>query len=525
MKKSVVLLAINSKFIHSNPAVWLIKAGVEAFAQAAYDVNVVEATIHQSSDEIADEVSAFEPDIIGVSTYIWNASMLPDLLYVIRKRLPDIQIILGGPEAENNMEHWLSNGADYVLAGKGEYTFPAFLNGNIDLPIEMTNKSSIELYTDEYVKAVNNRIIYFESSRGCPFNCSYCMSAETNVEFFPLETVKEQLSKLAKLDSKSIKFVDRTFNCNQKRAYELFEYVIALDTNCNFHFEVAADLFDMETINLLSTAPPGRIQLEIGLQSFHKPTLEAVSRKTDIKKAAGNITDLLKGKNMHIHIDLIAGLPFEDLKDFKKSFEKAYKLNAHTLQLGFLKLLHGSVLRRQVEKYEIAFSQTPPYEIQSSPWLSADDIKTLKQAENALQHTYNKCRFLRTIKYVLSVSKVPAFAFYQALGEAAPNHGTALDIYAEQIFAFCANLPNVDFNDLHDHMVCDWLSMVKGKNMPTILRNTDSRRKQVFQYIKEIYDHEIRRDEVRVLKSGKSVFVNNTICCPITGLYEIELIS
>ena len=558
MKKHIVLLAINSKYIHSSLAVWIIKAGIEKNAQIPYDVSIVEATIHQPYDEIINDIAAHEPHIIGVSTYIWNASMLPGLLKLLRQRFPDATIILGGPEAEHNMDYWLERGADHVLRGEGEYTLPAFLDelheqlgirseelgvegdefgiektgliesSSFNFQLSIVNSqlglqsNPLDPYTDEFTASVDNRIIYFEASRGCPFSCAYCLSAETNVIFFPIETVKERLFKLSQIDSKTIKFVDRTFNCDPKRAYELFEYIIKLDTNCCFHFEVAADLFDERTLKLLETAPPGRIQFEIGLQSFFKPTIKAVSRKTNLKKAVQNIRQILRCGNIHTHVDLIAGLPYETLQDFINSFEQAYALGAHTLQLGFLKLLHGSVLRKQAEEFGIKYSSEPPYEITSSTWLSSEDLLILKQTENALQHTHNKGRFLKTINYVLSATRLHPFSFFNALGKAAPNHAVALQDYAVQVFDFCVGLPGVDKNTLCDNMVCDWLSMVKGKNMPTILRNPDNRRKHIFEQVKKQYNHEIRRDEVRVLTTGEIIFVDSSDKSPVTGLYKLH---
>jgi len=547
MNRNVVLLAINSKYIHSSLAVWTIKAAIEENAQIPHDVNIVEVTIHQPFDEIIGEIAAFKPNIIGVSTYIWNASMLPGLLKSLRQRFPKAIIVLGGPEAEHNIDYWLEQGADHVLRGEGEYTFPAFLNklgtqgdGSVvsnhctaqylapDMKLDTTEPSPCvppDPYTNEFFTSVENRLIYFESSRGCPFSCAYCLSAETTIVFFPMEVVKERLFKLSQIDSKTIKFVDRTFNCDPKRAYELFEYIIKLDTNCCFHFEVAADLFDEQTISLLEAAPLGRIQFEIGLQSFFEPAIKAVSRKTDLEKAVQNIKRLLQCGNIHIHVDLIAGLPYETLQDFINSFEQAYELGAHTLQLGFLKLLHGSVLRKQAEHFGINYSSEPPYEIQSSTWLSAEDLHILKQTENALQHTHNKGRFLRTIDYVLSATKLHPFSFFNALGKAAPNHAVALQDYAVQILDFCAILPGVDKNTLCDNMVCDWLSMVKGKNMPTILRNPDNRRKHIFEQVKKQYNHKIRRDEVRVLTSSEIVFVDSSEKSPVTGLYTLQKLT
>ena len=250
MKKRIILLAINSKFIHSNLAVWLIKAGIEQYGKSKYDVNVSEVTIHQPIDEIVDAIIVSKPDVIGISVYIWNAPILPDLIYALRERLPNALIVLGGPEAEYNKNYWLEKGADHVLSGEGEYVFPAFLDNHFSSPsLDTKYLHPPDPYTNEYLKTLENRLIYIESSRGCPYKCAYCLSAETNVEFFPIDVIKERLLKLSKLDSKTVKFVDRTFNCNINRANDLFKFITDLSTNCSFHFEVAADLFDEQTLD------------------------------------------------------------------------------------------------------------------------------------------------------------------------------------------------------------------------------------------------------------------------------------
>ena len=449
--KKIVFLAINAKYVHSSLSVWSLAATVKKRHSARYDVSVIEATISQNITDIACNVSALKPDIVGISTYIWNAKILPELLGLLREQLPGVLIVLGGPEAVYNKKYWLDNGADYVLNGQCSY--------------------KIDPYTDDFFAAHGDKMAYIETSRGCPFNCAFCLSAGSDVEFFPLDMVKERILKLSQSKTKTIKFVDRTFNCNPKRAYELFEYVIGLDTHCKFHFEVAADLFDERTLDLLSTAPIGRIQFEIGLQSFFEPALEASSRKTDLTKAEENIRALLKAQNIHIHVDLIAGLPYETLGEFEKSFERAYLLSAHTLQLGFLKLLNGSTLRDKAHEFGIKYDKDPPYEIQSSTWLSTDDLKILKDAENALQRTYNKSRFLETIKYVLVSSTLTPFDFYHSLGSAYPNHGTQLEDYVYQVFDFCKSQSGVDIEILCDKLHYDWLSMVKSKNMPSFLKS------------------------------------------------------
>ena len=528
--KRVVLLAVNSKYIHSSLAVWQLAAGIAKFAQFPHEVSVVEATIHQPYDDIIGLVSAQNPEIIGISTYIWNARMLPELLKLLIERLPEAVIALGGPEASHNADYWLQLGADHVLAGEGEYVFPTFLDrtqgiASLDSAKAVNTTEPPPYVTctanDAYLTSLSGRIAYLETSRGCPFSCAYCLSAGSGVKLFPIEEAKEQLRILSQTEAKTIKLVDRTFNCNAKRTYDIFEHIIGLDTTCSFHFEVAADLFDEHTLTLLALAPPGRIQLEVGLQSFFRPALNAVARKTDLEKAEQNILKLLQVGNIHIHIDLIAGLPYETLDDFQKSFERAYSLRAHTLQLGFLKLLHGSVLRLQAESMGIRYAAEAPYEIQSSPWITPQDIRILKQTENALQNTQNKGRFLSTLEYVLSTSKLRPFAFFQELGQAAPHNGTALPEYATQVFDFCATLPMVDINELRDRMICDWLAMVKGKNMPAILRIPDSKHREMFELAKQRLGHEVRREEVRVLSAGNAAFVDSNDRDLVTGLYRV----
>jgi hypothetical protein len=325
---------------------------------------------------------------------------------------------------------------------------------------------------------------------------------------------------LSESSAKTIKLVDRTFNCNTKRAYDLFEYVLGLNAECCFHFEVAADLFDERTLSLLAGALPGRIQLEAGLQSFFEPALKASLRQTDMAKAERNIRILLQSGNIHIHIDLIAGLPYETLTDFQNSFDRAYALGAHTLQLGFLKMLYGSTIRKQFKSIECA--KDPPYEIIRSPWLSEDDLKILKQTENALQHTYNKGRFLSTLQYVLSVSGLRPFSLYHVLGETAPNHALPLEDYAGQIYGCFTSLNEVESDKLKDHMICDWLSMVKGNNMPPFLKIKDKRQKQVVAMAEKQLGRRISRNEAAVLNSGMGVFTDSESRDPVTNLYQLH---
>lgn len=535
---NVVLLAINAKYVHSSLSVWVIAGGISRYAQLPHNINIVEATINQPVLEIVEAVAEFMPEIIGVSTYIWNAGKLPGLLSLLRTRLPDAVFVLGGPEASNNVDFWLKNGADHVLCGEGEYTFPEFLNTRIpgdfknsDTKVSACIESEqlspvyenpVDPYTGEYLNTLSGRLVYIEASRGCPYMCSFCLSAGSGVRFFPLDAVKNQIYTLSRSGIKTLKFVDRTFNCNAERAFELFKYVIGLDTNCCFHFEAAADLFDDLMLSLLKTAPPGRIQFEIGLQSFFEPALNASCRHMDIIKAESNIRSLVDMKNIHLHVDLIAGLPYETLDDFMDSFDRAYFLNTHTLQLGFLKLLHGSKLREQAESLGIQYSRDPPYEITSSPWLSPEDLQILIHTENALRHTRNKGRFISTIEYVLSVSGMRPFTLMASLGTAVPNHGVQLEEYVISVYRHFASLPFVDMDILQDRLVFDWLGMVKGKNKPAVLKNTFTRCGDIQKAADKIIGHKLRREEHAVLRSGKNIFVDRNDYDPVTGLYRVH---
>ena len=534
----VVLLAINAKYVHSSLSVWVIANGIAKFAQFPHDVSVVEATINQKIIDVADAVLRHNPDVIGISSYIWNAGMLPELLVLLREQLPDAVFVLGGPEASNNVEYWLVNGADYVLQGEGEYYFPQFIDKLVDgKSIKQEDDSSvsrqednslvfeeaIDPYTDSYLAALNGRLSYIETSRGCPFQCLFCLSARSDVRYFPIATVKEQILKLSQADTKTIKFVDRTFNCHADRAYEIFEYILGLDTTCRFHFEVAADLFDERLLSLLESAPPGRIQFEIGLQSFFKPALTASSRQMNIEKAEQNIQELMEMENVHIHVDLIAGLPYETLAEFINSFNRAYALNTHTLQLGFLKLLHGSELRKQAESLGIYYSPDPPYEIIQSPWLSIDDLMILKKTENALQHTRNKGRFLSALNYLQAITRMKPFSLMHALGEAVPSHATQLEDYAAQIYDFFTKLPGVEKSALQDCLTYDWLGMVKGKNAPIFMKNDNPHRKRIAEIAEKTLERKVKREEYAVLNSGLGAFVDSSKRNPVTGLYKVHL--
>ena len=542
----IVLLAVNSKYVHSSLAVWYLAGGIKKYAQNRHNAVVIESTINKKTAETVEMIVSHKPDIVGISSYIWNTKMLPILIDEIKKQLSEVIILLGGPEASHNAGFWLSKGVRYVLCGEGEHHISLLLDALESKDDEalkhipglcfltdgntVTNPQSepsdiyINPYSEEYFNSLDGAIAYIESSRGCPFNCSYCLSAGDKVRFFPLEETKENIDRLILSGTKTVKFVDRTFNCNLERAKEIIRYIIELDTGCCFHFELVADLFDEELLMLLKYAPPGRIRLEIGIQSFNEDTLEAVSRKTDIALVIKNIKHLIENQNIHIHIDLIAGLPYETYQLFKTGFNIAYNLGAHTLQLGFLKFLYGSEMRNLADRYEINYSNEPPYEILDSKWISAEEINSIECAENALQNTYNKGRFRATLHYVLMNSSFEPFDLFRKLGENVPHHMISLQNYAADIYMFLSSLSGVDEKRLRDCMVYDILGMTRGKAMPNLLRITGNERRKLITEVEALLKHKVDDDTVELLSSGRGAYVEDSSRDQVTGLYAVKLI-
>lgn len=525
----VVILAINARYVHSCLAAWLLAEGVAQFARLPHDVTVVETNINQTDEEIISVIANMthnplcNTDVIAIPTYIWNATKLPNLIKKLRELMPKAIFVLGGPEAAHNTDYWLDHGADYIISGVGERKFAELLDTLAGATLRHNTALTydfIDPFTDTYLAALTGKIAYIETSRGCPFRCAFCLSGTDTVRFFPMDAVKKQLDKLARADVRIVKFVDRTFNADARRAYDIIDYILRLDTPNRFHFEVAADLFDQRTLELLATAPLGKIQIEAGLQSFFAPTLEAITRKTNLDKAVKNIQTILRVGNIHVHVDLIAGLPHETLTDFMDSFDAAYAIGAHTLQLGFLKMLHGSELRNNEKS--IMFNEEPPYEIISSPWLGETDLEILRRTEDALQNTYNKGRFLRTLQYVLKTTNIRPFMLYRQLGEAVPKNSMPLEIYAEKIYDFCLKLPGIKPNALIDQMILDWMEMVKGVNMPRFMKLADKRKlAETIKTAEVALGRKIRRNEAAQLTCGKDVYVDSENRDLVTGLYKI----
>ncbi len=503
MAFSAALCAINAKYIHSSLAPWCLAAGVEAYAPEL-TVRVVEGTINEPPEAVLERVCAGAPDAVTFSCYLWNIEETLALAARVKQRLPGVTVALGGPEVSYNAADVLRENSqiDYILSGEGEQSVPAFLRClaagrdplEADIPglcgrkgETVTESAPCVLpgdvpspYTPAYLSALNGRIAYLETSRGCPYSCAFCLSGRCGKpRWFGLDRAFRDILTLANSGAKTVKFIDRTFNADPRHANAILEFILNhygrdIPAGVCFHFEIAGDILKEETFRLLERMPLGAVQLEIGMQSFCERTLEAVRRKTDTDVLKRNIRRLVAMGNMHIHIDLIAGLPFEDLPTFAQSFDEGYALGASMLQLGFLKLLHGAAMREETDVYPCAFSKTPPYEVQSTPWLSEEDLALLHKTEDALERVYNSRRFRGTAAYVLEASGLRPFAFYTALGKAAGDTARLdLDGYTARLYEFCKTLPGVDADLLRDAMVCDRLSTNATGRLPACLQVKD----------------------------------------------------
>ena len=435
----ILLAACNAKYIHSNLAVFDLKA----YARE-YDSHVIlrEYTINQLKDDILGDIYRTHPDVVCVSCYIWNITFVKELMQDLRKILPGVPFWVGGPEVSYDAEEFLSKNPAFngVMVGEGEETFlelvKHYVEGNIPLENikgivyhkpdntflnngwrEIMDLSKVP-FVYEDLKDFENRIIYYESSRGCPFSCSYCLSSvDKRLRFRNLELVKKELQFFLDHKVPQVKFVDRTFNCKHDHAMAIWQYIKDHDNGItNFHFEVSADLLRENELELISTMRPGLIQLEIGVQSTNPDTIRAIHRTMDFEKLTGIVNRIHSFKNIHQHLDLIAGLPYEDYDSFHKSFNDVYALKPQQLQLGFLKVLKGSHMKEMTSEYQIIHKEQEPYEVLGTKWLSYDDILRLKMVESMVEVYYNSGQFQNTLACAEPLFE-DAFTLYEKLGQ------------------------------------------------------------------------------------------------------------
>lgn len=435
----IFLTAINAKYIHSNLAVYSLRAYAKAFQE---QIEIGEYTINNRVDYILEQIYKAKPDVLCFSCYIWNMGYVEELITEYHKLCPEVPIWVGGPEVSYEVETFLEEHPQVtgVMIGEGERTFQQlceyYVNQNGTLkelngiaykdsvsgeviftqPQEPMNMSDIPFCYD-HIENFENRIIYYESSRGCPFNCSYCLSSiDKKLRFRDTELVKKELAFFIEKKVPQVKFVDRTFNCKHDHAMEIWRFVKEHDNGItNFHFEISADLLNEEELALIHDMRPGLIQLEIGVQSTNEPTIREIHRTMKLELLKDIVRKIQSGGNIHEHLDLIAGLPYEDYAAFAKSFDEIYELKPNQLQLGFLKVLKGSYMYGHAAEYEIVYHEKTPYEVMKTKWLSFDDVLKIKQVEEMLEVYYNSGQFEITMK-VLEPLFDSAFMMFQELG-------------------------------------------------------------------------------------------------------------
>ena len=430
-----LLIGINSKYVHT--ALGLRYVGEYAKTQG-FNVHLIEETINTPILTVLEKIMDCEADVYAFSVHIWNKPFVYRLIAMLKKLRPEATIVVGGPEVAFDAERIFAElpAIDYIVQGEGEKVFADFLgsfkSGNVPEHIACKKDGAVELnggvtviedlsllpfpYPDLAEVVAAHKIVYYECTRGCPFNCSYCLSGiSRSVRKRPLELVLRDMDTFMAAQVELVKFVDRTYNLDDKYFLPMMKYLAAADTKTTFHFEIKADILSDEVLDFLATVPKGRFQFEIGVQTTNPPTLKAINRQDNWDRLVHNCERLLGFKNMHLHLDLIAGLPYESLQEFRKSFDDVYGLKPDMLQLGFLKVLPGTQMNKETELHGLRYMDEPPYEILATNYMPYEELQFLKRMESVLEQTYNTGYFPNILRYLIERNGVGAFAFYEKL--------------------------------------------------------------------------------------------------------------
>lgn len=498
----ILLTAINSKFIHSNLAVRYLKAFTE---DLSYECSIREFSINDREEKILEEVIKEKPNVVAFSTYIWNIEMINRLSNLIKMVDKNIEILYGGPEVSYDSFNILKElNGDYIIQGEGEKTYREFVeyklgekklesirglyfkkcndvifNGNRPL---MNMDEIVFPYKED--ENLDNKIVYYEASRGCPFNCKYCLSSTTHgVRFLDIERVKKELQFFIDKKVRLVKFVDRTFNCNFKFSTAIWEFLINSDTKTQFHFEISADILKPQELEILRKAPKDRFQFEVGVQTTNDDVLRQINRFVNFSDIKEKVLELLAIKNIKQHLDLIAGLPGEDYKSFKKSFNDVYSIGPEEIQLGFLKLLRGSSMREEAELYDMKYSPYPPYEILSTKDISYDELLVLKKVEHMVDKYYNSQKFNNVIKFFIDKFETP-FDFFLSLGEFFEmkdyfNRNIGNSEYYKVFLEFNEKVLKSDNSILRDIIKYDYLTFNKRRGMPEFLESRMTKEEEI----------------------------------------------
>ncbi len=538
----ILLVACNAKYIHSNLAVYDLQAYAPDYAD---HIVLKEYTINQQKDDIMRDIYLEHPDVVCVSCYIWNLSFVKELMADLIKILPGADFWAGGPEVSYDAEKFLTENSEFkgVMVGEGEETFKELAGYYVEKnPQDLKNMTGIcyrdgdqiihngwrqimdlssipFIYKD--LSEFKNRIIYYESSRGCPFSCSYCLSSiDKKLRFRDTETVKKELQFFIDNKVPQVKFVDRTFNCKHDHAMAIWKYINEHDNGVtNFHFEISADLLREEELQEMSTMRPGLIQLEIGVQSTNPDTIKAIHRTMDFEKLKGIVDRIHSFGNIHQHLDLIAGLPYEDYDSFRNSFNDVYALKPQQLQLGFLKVLKGSHMMEMCREYGIVYKTQEPYEVLSTKWLDYDHVLKLKTVENMVEVYYNSGQFQNTLEY-LEKFFPDAFSIYERLGSFYMEKGygdishTRMRRY-EILLEFLEDMPEISVDQVKDQMVYDLYLRENLKSRPGFARDQKPFERQIWDFRKR--EKVAKNAHVEVFADGKVLLFDYADRDPLTN--------
>ncbi len=538
----ILLVACNAKYIHSNLAVYDLQAYASDYADY---IVLKEYTINQQKDDIMRDIYLEHPDVVCVSCYIWNLSFVKELMADLIKILPGADFWAGGPEVSYDAEKFLTENSEFkgVMVGEGEETFKELAGHYVEKnPQNLKNMTGIcyrdgdqiihngwrqimdlssipFIYKD--LSEFKNRIIYYESSRGCPFSCSYCLSSiDKKLRFRDTETVKKELQFFIDNKVPQVKFVDRTFNCKHDHAMAIWKYINEHDNGVtNFHFEISADLLREEELQEMSTMRPGLIQLEIGVQSTNSDTIKAIHRTMDFEKLKGIVDRIHSFGNIHQHLDLIAGLPYEDYDSFRHSFNDVYALKPQQLQLGFLKVLKGSHMMEMCREYGIVYKTQEPYEVLSTKWLDYDHVLKLKTVENMVEVYYNSGQFQNTLEYLENFFQ-DAFSIYERLGSFYMEKGygdvshTRMRRY-EILLEFLEDVPEISMDQVKDQMVYDLYLRENLKSRPGFARDQKPFERQVWDFRKR--EKVAKNAHVEVFADGTVLLFNYADRDPLTN--------
>ena len=538
----ILLAACNAKYIHSNLAVYDLQAYASDYAD---HIVLKEYTINQQKDDIMRDIYLEHPDVVCVSCYIWTLSFVKELMADLIKILPGADFWAGGPEVSYDAEKFLTENSEFkgVMVGEGEETFKELAGYYVEKnPQDLKNMTGIcyrdgdqiihngwrqimdlssipFIYKD--LSEFKNRIIYYESSRGCPFSCSYCLSSiDKKLRFRDTETVKKELQFFIDNKVPQVKFVDRTFNCKHDHAMAIWKYINEHDNGVtNFHFEISADLLREEELQEMSTMRPGLIQLEIGVQSTNPDTIKAIHRTMDFEKLKGIVDRIHSFGNIHQHLDLIAGLPYEDYDSFRHSFNDVYALKPQQLQLGFLKVLKGSHMMEMCREYGIVYKTQEPYEVLSTKWLDYDHVLKLKTVENMVEVYYNSGQFQNTLEY-LEKFFPDAFSIYERLGSFYMEKGygdvshTRMRRY-EILLEFLEDVPEISMDQVKDQMVYDLYLRENLKSRPGFARDQKPFERQVWDFRKR--EKVAKNAHVEVFADGTVLLFNYADRDPLTN--------